>query len=148
MEESGQVYFDEPSYDDALIGETDDGKAVYDYYGMVASLMENEGLSKSEASDFISYNTIRFAPYLKDRAPVVVDQSYASDIESLTEMAEESVRFPDAVLGFDYVSGKVVYDYDKLLEEVKQEHDWDEDTARNYIIETLIEEGLVVVFVD
>lgn len=31
MEKGGQIYFDEPSYEEALIGETDDGKVVYDY---------------------------------------------------------------------------------------------------------------------
>ena len=51
-------------------------------------------------------------------------------------------------MGLDFVQTKVVYDYDKLLGVVEKENDWDEDTARDYIIETLIEEGLVVVFVD
>ena len=148
MEKGGQIYFDEPSYEEALIGETDDGKVVYDYYGMIESLMKNEGMSDEDASDFISYNTIRFAPYLKDRAPLVVDQSYATDLDGLKENCEQEVRYPEAVLGLDLVQTKVVYDYDKLLGVVEKENDWDEETARNYIIETLIEEGLVVVFVD
>ena len=110
------------------------GKVVYDYYGMIESLMKNEGMSDEDASDFISYNTIRFAPYLKDRAPLVVDQSYATDLDGLKENCEQEVRYPEAVLGLDLVQTKVVYDYDKLLGVVEKENDWNEDTARDYII--------------
>ena len=147
MEKDGQIYFDEPSYEEALIGETDDGKVVYDYYGMIESLMKNEEMTDEDASDFIGYNTVRFAPYLGERSPLIVDRSYAiDDLKDVLEQPE--LRYESAVLGYEMVHSTVAYDYDRLLEAVEKEQDWDEETARNYIIETLLEEGMVVVFVD
>lgn len=46
------------SYDDALIGVTEDGRAVYDYEKMVEWLMEAEGWSYDDSIDWIEYNTI------------------------------------------------------------------------------------------
>ena len=147
MEKNGQIFFDEPSYEEALIGETDDGKVVYDYYGMIESLIKNEGMSDDDASDFISYNTVRLAPYLGERSPLIVDRSYElDDLKDVLELPE--LRYESAVLGYEMVHDTVAYDYDRLLEAVEKEQDWDEETARNYIIETLLEEGMVVVFVD
>lgn len=142
-----QYYFAEPAYEGAVIGETDDGRVVYDYYKMIESLMEKEGMTDEDASDFISYNTIRFAPYLKEKAPLIVDTSY-DDVDLLKDVVEEPIRFEGAILGLEMVSDKVAYDYDKLLTVIEKEHDWDEERARNYIIETLLEEGLVVIFID
>lgn len=60
------------SYDDALIGVSDDGRAVYDYDKMVAWLVETEGWSEDDAIEWIEYNTIRALPYLGDQAPIVI----------------------------------------------------------------------------
>ena len=60
------------SYDTALIGVTEDGRAVYDYDKMVAWLMETEGFTELDAIEWIDYNTIRALPYLGDLAPLIM----------------------------------------------------------------------------
>ena len=47
------------SYDDALVGVTEDNRAVYDFNLMVVWLQENEGMDETEAIEWIEYNTIR-----------------------------------------------------------------------------------------
>lgn len=60
------------SYDDALIGVTEDNRAVYDFALMVEWLCEKEGLSPEEAIEWIDYNTIRALPYAGDAAPIIM----------------------------------------------------------------------------
>ena len=66
------VVFENPDYDDAIIGVTQDGKAVYDYAKMVDSLMREDNISQEDAIDFIEYNTIRSLPYAGEDAPVII----------------------------------------------------------------------------
>lgn len=66
------VVFENPDYDDAIIGVTQDGKAVYDYAKMVDSLMREDNISQEDAIDFIEYNTIRALPYAGEDAPVII----------------------------------------------------------------------------
>ena len=61
-----------PSYDDALIGVTEDGRAVYDFEKMVAWLVENDGMDDLEAVEWVEYNAVRALPYEGDRAPIIV----------------------------------------------------------------------------
>ena len=60
------------TYDDALVGVTEDNRAVYDYDKMVAWLMEKEGWSMEDAAEWIEYNTIRALDYAGPEAPVVM----------------------------------------------------------------------------
>ena len=60
------------SYDDALIGVSDDGRAVYDYHKMVDWLVEEEDFTRDEAIEWIEYNTIRALPYFGPRAPIII----------------------------------------------------------------------------
>lgn len=60
------------SYDDALVGVTEDGRAVYDFYKMVAWLVEEEGWTDEEAVEWIEYNTIRALPYAGPKAPIIM----------------------------------------------------------------------------
>ena len=64
------IIFD--GYDDAFIGVSEDGRAVYDYDLMVLWLIEHEGMTEDEAVDWISYNTIRSLPYVGEKAPIVM----------------------------------------------------------------------------
>ena len=64
------LLFSDFSYDDALIGVSEDGRAIYDYDKMVAWLMEEEGWSSDEAIEWIEYNTIRALPYAGPKAPI------------------------------------------------------------------------------
>ena len=64
--------FENYSYDDALIGVTEDGRAVYDFDKMVRWLVETEGFTAEEAIEWIEYNTIRALPYMGDDAPIIM----------------------------------------------------------------------------
>ena len=60
------------SYDDALIGISEDNRAIYDYNKMIDWLMNKESLSEEEAIEWINYNTIRALPYMGDKAPIIM----------------------------------------------------------------------------
>ena len=68
----GTVFFTNYSYDDALIGVSDDGRAIYDYDLMVEWLMKEEGWSEEDAVEWIEYNTIRALPYAGEKGPIVM----------------------------------------------------------------------------
>ena len=68
------VVFENFSYDTALIGVTEDNRAVYDFDKMVEWLIDTESFSDmEEAVEWIQYNAIRALPYMGDRAPVIVN---------------------------------------------------------------------------
>ena len=60
------------SYDDALIGISEDNRAVYDYNKMVEWLVKEESWTQEEAIEWIDYNTIRALPYAGDKAPIIM----------------------------------------------------------------------------
>ena len=66
------LIFTDYSYDDALVGVTEDNRAVYDYNKMVDWLMREESWSMDEAIEWIEYNTIRSLEYMGPEAPVVI----------------------------------------------------------------------------
>lgn len=66
------VIFENYGYDDALIGVTEDNRAVYDFDKMVDWLCEKESLTQLEAIEWIAYNTLRALPYAGDEAPIVM----------------------------------------------------------------------------
>lgn len=66
------VIFSNDSYDDALIGVSDDNRAVYDYELMIKWLTDNEQFTETEAIEWIDYNTIRALPYAGDKGPIVL----------------------------------------------------------------------------
>ncbi len=66
------IVFDNPSFDNSIIGVTTDGQAVYDYDKMVGELMKDDGVSEQEAVDWIEYNTIRSIPYAGEMAPIIM----------------------------------------------------------------------------
>ena len=68
----GVVVFSNYSYDDALIGVSDDNRAIYDYNKMVEWLVKKESFSEEEAIDWIEYNTVRSLPYVGDKAPIIM----------------------------------------------------------------------------
>lgn len=65
-------YFVNYGYDDALIGVSDDGRAIYDYDLMVEWLMQEEGWDEEESIEWIEYNTIRALPYMGEGAPIIM----------------------------------------------------------------------------
>lgn len=68
-----------PSYDSAFIGVSTDNQAVYDYNKMVEFLVENDGMTEEEATDFISYNTLRALPYMGEHHPIVIQTISEND---------------------------------------------------------------------
>lgn len=50
------IIFSNPSYDDALVGITNDNRAVYDYEKMIEWLITNEDMDYDEAADFVCWN--------------------------------------------------------------------------------------------
>ena len=66
------IIFENYGYDDALIGVTEDNRAVYDFDKMVEWLCRNEGFTSDEAVEWIEYNTIRALPYAGESAPIVM----------------------------------------------------------------------------
>ena len=68
----GIKYLTNYSYDDALIGVTEDGRAIYDYEKMIKWLMEEEEWSETDAIEWIDYNTLRAIPYMGENAPIIM----------------------------------------------------------------------------
>lgn len=66
------MIFSDYSYDSALIGVSEDERAIYDYEMMVEWLIQTEGFSYEDAVEWIEYNTIRALPYAGDRAPIIM----------------------------------------------------------------------------
>lgn len=60
------------SYDDALIGVSEDGRAIYDYEKMIDWLIREQGWSDEESVDWIETNTMRAIPYFGERAPIIM----------------------------------------------------------------------------
>ena len=66
------VVFDNQSYDNSIIGTTFDGRAIYEFNKMVQELMNDEGWTEEEATEWIEYNTIRALPYGGEKTPMIV----------------------------------------------------------------------------
>lgn len=66
------IVFDNPSYDDAIIGTSHDDRVVYSFEKMVECLMNDDGMSYEDAVEFIEYNTLRAIPYFGPNAPIVL----------------------------------------------------------------------------
>ena len=66
------IIFENESYDDALIGVSEDRRAIYSFEKMVEWLMKKDNISEEEAIEWIEYNTIRSLPYIGNKAPIVM----------------------------------------------------------------------------
>lgn len=65
-------YLSNYSYDSALIGISDDNRAIYDFDKMIEWLIEEEEMTAEDAIEWIEYNTIRAIPYMGDGAPIIM----------------------------------------------------------------------------
>jgi hypothetical protein len=74
--DNNALVFDNPAYDQSIIGQTFDGRAIYDIDKMAEELATDDEMTLEEAMDFIGYNVIRSLPYAGERAPVVVHVEY------------------------------------------------------------------------
>ena len=71
-EYEGVKYLTDFSYDTALIGISDDNRAVYDFDKMVDWLISTEGFTEEEAIEWIDYNTLRAIGYFGEDAPIIM----------------------------------------------------------------------------
>lgn len=60
------------SYDDALIGVSEDGRAIYDFGLMVEWLMLKYDWSEIESIEWIETNTLRALPYMGEGSPIIM----------------------------------------------------------------------------
>ena len=67
--DDGAIVFDNPAYDNSIIGQTFDGRAIYDVESMAEELAEDDDMTLEEAMDFIDYNAIRSLPYAGEKRP-------------------------------------------------------------------------------
>lgn len=65
------IVFENPDYDNAIVGVSSDGRVIYDFDRMVGCLMDEDEMDEDEAVEFIDYNTIRAAEYYSD-GPIVM----------------------------------------------------------------------------
>lgn len=75
--EEDALFFDNPSYDDAIIGQTHNGRIVYDF-DLIAHSLVNQGICEDylEAVDYISYDIEKAISYwegLGMLAPIIVE---------------------------------------------------------------------------
>ena len=68
----GVKYLTNFSYDTALIGVTNDNRAVYDFNKMVEWLVETQHFTHEKSVEWIECNTIRALSYMGDGAPVIM----------------------------------------------------------------------------
>jgi len=68
------IMFDNPSFDNSVVGVTTDGRVVYSMTSMIEELSEDEDICLEDSLDFIDYNTVRILNYLdKDTRPVIME---------------------------------------------------------------------------
>lgn len=65
-------YLVNEGYDDALIGVSEDGRAIYDFGLMIEWLINQYGWSETESIEWIETNTIRALPYFGKDAPIIM----------------------------------------------------------------------------
>lgn len=66
------IVLENPAYDEAIEGISEDGRVIYNYEQMVFCLVDDEGMTEEAAADFISCNTVRALPYMGPKAPIIL----------------------------------------------------------------------------
>lgn len=70
------IILENESYDSALIGISQDNRAIYSFEKMIQWLVEKDNISEEEAIEWIEYNTLRALPYFGSKAPIVMYNLY------------------------------------------------------------------------
>ena len=66
------IIFENPSYETAIIGyDVISNRIRNDYDKMIDYLVEHDNMTHEDAMDFISYNTLRALPYVKN-GPIII----------------------------------------------------------------------------
>ena len=66
------VLFDNPSFDNSIIGISTSGNIVYDLELMIEELANDDNITYDDAADFISYNTVRALPYITEGDKTII----------------------------------------------------------------------------
>lgn len=69
------VVFDSPAFDNAIIGKSFDGCAIYELDMMAKELTAEANISYEEAVEFIEYNTLRTLPYIHGKRPIILEDT-------------------------------------------------------------------------
>lgn len=73
-ENEDALLFDNPSFDNSIIGMSTDGRVIYSLHKMVEELATEDEIAFDEALEFIDYNTIRALIYISDsNKPIILD---------------------------------------------------------------------------
>ena len=94
----GAIVFENPDYDNAIIGVSHDFRVIYSFEKMVQCLVKEDNMTEEEAIDFIGYNTIRAMPYFPNGPIVLMDELLfeneeqdSSEVTSLDESNQGDV---------------------------------------------------------
>ena len=83
-EHKDAVVFNVPSYDNAIVGLSDDGRVIYDYDLMIKELTNDTALTEDEAIQYIDYNTHRTLRYIEEhvRPIILYDSNIIKEIKN------------------------------------------------------------------
>lgn len=65
------IVFDNPNFDNSILGISYDNRVIYDYQLMVQDLMKQDNINEEDAVDFIDYNTLRSLNYMNN-GPIIL----------------------------------------------------------------------------
>lgn len=65
------ILLENPSYRNAVVGVSDEGRVIYSARIILQDMMIDEGMEYEEAIDHFSYNLLRSLPYMGERAPII-----------------------------------------------------------------------------
>lgn len=66
------VLFENPTYRDAIVGISENGRLIYSERKILDYMIHEEGLDDEEALDNYSYNILRSLPYMGKMAPIIM----------------------------------------------------------------------------
>lgn len=67
----GSILLENPSYRNAVVGVSEDGRVIYSARIILQDMMLDEGMTYEEAVDHFSYNLLRSLTYMGEKAPII-----------------------------------------------------------------------------
>lgn len=67
------VLLESPSYRNAVVGTSEDGRVIYSQKIILEDMIIDEGMSYEEAIDHFSYNLLRSLPYMGKMSPIILN---------------------------------------------------------------------------
>lgn len=65
------ILLENPSYRNAVVGVSEDGRVIYSARIILQDMMLDEGMTYEEAVDHFSYNLLRSLTYMGEKAPII-----------------------------------------------------------------------------